>query len=454
MAGREMPGHPVRPNPLVLDGFLSFRPGCTSESPLPPDSDFLLPRSHPRTPGGSRHHSTRGGGLDANTVLVLGVALVVGLTVGSVPLVDVLRARSALRSALTSADGGNTESHRVPPGPDDLDPYQLALLCGGPVRVGETALMDAFLHGRIRQHRQQPHEGVLTLLGPSRHHLHEKDLVRRDLVKAFRGRAGVSAREVVSRVATGRGTARHRAELAEAGLIVDSPRLRRSLRAREKAAGTIRRMRPLGSLVAATGAGTLLLARTNTMPWALLVAGLSAVVALMVAKTVMSASGGPVLRPNTCLGNRVVEAARERYGPSTDLLPVDTRLHSGMTRDQAIRCTAVVGFRALRGLASARYDASRYDGGTGGEFIARGDATVSTGQIEPTSLEVLGAFAERCQSPPGGGKGDSSGEGWGGIISSDTESSGVSGESGGLGGGFGGGWGGDGSSDGGGGGGD
>lgn len=386
--------------------------------------------------------------MDDDTVLVLGTALLVGLAVGGAPLVTVLRAGLVLRSALRSAADGNADPGDVAPDPDDLDPHELALLCGGPVRVGETALMDAFLHGRIRQ---QPFGGLLTLVGPSRHPFHEKNLVRRDLVKALRGRAGVSAREVVSRVATGRGVGRHRAKLVEAGLIVDSPRLRKSLRAREKAARTIRRMRLLGLLVGAAGASALLLARTDTA-WAALVAGTAAVVALTVARAVMSASGGPVPRPNTSLGNKVVEVARERYGPSSDLLSVGTRLHGGMTRDQAIRCTAVVGFRALRGFAPSRYDGSRYDGGAGGESVARGDAAASTGQIEPTSLESVGAFAERCQSSSGGGRGDSSGEGWGGgIVFSGTE---ASGDSGGLGGGLGGGWsGGGGSSDGGGGGG-
>lgn len=165
--------------------------------------------------------------------LYLVVALVVGLAVGSVPLPAILYGRSALRAALREAD----KSRRIPPDPDDLHPNELALLSGGPVRVGETAIMDAFLDDRIRR---QSAGGFLTLVGRLRPYPHEKDLVRKGLVSAFRNRVGVGAREILRKVVAGRGVERLRTDLAASGLIVDSPALRRALGRRARTPGTIR----------------------------------------------------------------------------------------------------------------------------------------------------------------------------------------------------------------------
>ncbi|MFC9085711.1 TIGR04222 domain-containing membrane protein [Nocardiopsis dassonvillei] len=390
-------------------------------------------------------------------------ALIVGLVVGGVPLSAVLRGASALRSALRRP----ALTHQSPPDPDELEPNELALLAGGPVRVGETAVMDAFLRGRIRQ---QPAGGLFTLVGPSRPYTHEKDAVRRELVKVFRKRVGVSALEMLHRIVSGRGVEKLRTGLAESDLIVDSPRLRRALRRRERAPRTIRRMRSVAVLAAAAGAAVLFLVEPGAVALGLLVAGLSALAALVAAQVVMAATGGPSLSPNTPAGNAVLELARQRYGAletgSTGTDSTGTHPTDAMTRDHAIRYTAVTGFRSLRASASrrqvgrARSDqesaqvqqdpvpVAAHAGGDGpGDTAGTGGA-----DSESVDLETLCLFAELCQGSGGSDDRSVGNEGWGGDFGHYGDGGGWGGGDGGSGGsGSGGGWGG---GDGGGGGGD
>lgn len=426
--------------------------------------------------------------MDTSVVLPLAAALLAGLVIGGIPLLTVLNGGSALKAALRRS----ASDHRALPDPDELEPNALALLAGGPVRVGETAVMDAFLHGRIRQ---QSAGDFFTLVGPSRPYTHEKDSVRRELVRVFRKRVGVSALEMLRRVVTGQGVQKLRKELAKADLVVDSPQLRQALRRRESVPRTIRWRRAVSLLVAAGSAAVFFLVEPSTIALGLLVGGLAASAALVVAQVVMKATGGASLSPNTPAGNAVLELARQRYGAagtgstgtdsggtdsistgsggtnSTVASPTAVHPADGMTRDQAVRRTAVTGFRALRasasrqqggrtpsvqGSSSARQDSAAVTAPTSGSGGTNGAGGAGDTGSDSVDLETLCSFADLCQgSGASGGRsgGDGSGDdGWGGDFGHHGDGGGWGGGSG-SGGGWGGGDGGSGGGDGGGGGG-
>ena len=365
--------------------------------------------------------------MDGSVVLSLVVGVLAGLVVGGVPLLRAVRGHRGLQRAL-----GRSPGPAAVPDPDELSPNQLAFLAGGPVRVGETVVVDAFLGERIRR---QTARGFFTLVGPSKPYAHEKDPSRRVLVKAFKKRVGVSAREMVRRVVTGRGVDQLRRELVEARLIVDSPEIRAVLEARAGLPRTIRGWRILSLLVAAAGAGVLFLVEPVGAAVGALAGGLTASALLVVAQAVLGATGGPSVLPNTAAGNEVVERARERHGAGSA---------AGMTRDQAVLHTAVTGFRALRDGARAKRsrrsvsaeespvlspDLTAANAGAGGQ----GDAVGGEGLVD---LDALCEFADLCQ---GGSPDDSSGSGSGGGAGGDGWNGGFS-DSGGSG--SGGGWGG------------
>ncbi|GAA1455175.1 TIGR04222 domain-containing membrane protein [Nocardiopsis tropica] len=384
--------------------------------------------------------------MDGSSILFLALGAVAGLLVGGVPLLRVVRGHLGLRAALRRSPGP------VPaPDPDELSPNELAFLAGGPVRVGETAVVDAFLDDRIRS---QAAGGLFTLVGPGIPYAHEKDPARRALVKAFKKRVGISARKMVRRVVTGRGVKQIRRDLVEARLVVDTPEVRAILERRAGLPRTIRVRRVLALLVAAVGAGTFFLVEPTNPGLAALAGGLTASALLVVAQAVLAATGGPAVLPNTAAGDEVVSRARERYGNTTALTTAE------MTRDQAVRRTAVTGFRALRaggrdrsssravsgdGSPAFSPDLTAANAGSGG----LGDAGGGGGVIDQNALCE---FAELCQggtSESGGsggdgwnggfdgsdGSGGSGDGGWGGFGGGSGDSGGGGGDGGGGGGG-------------------
>ncbi|MGW8531069.1 TIGR04222 domain-containing membrane protein [Nocardiopsis sp. NPDC055824] len=377
--------------------------------------------------------------MDGSSILFLVLGAAAGLLVGGVPLLRVVRGHLDLRAALRRSPGP------VPaPDPDELSPNELAFLAGGPVRVGETAVVDAFLGDRIRS---QAARGFFTLVGPGVPYAHEKDPTRRVLVRAFKKRVGVSAREMVRRVVTGRGVEQIRRDLAGSGLIVDTPEVRAILERRAGLPRVIRGRRILSLLVAAVGAGTFFLLEPTNPGLAALAGGLAASALLVAAQAVLAATGGPAVLPNTAAGDEVVSRARERYGNTTALTTAE------MTRDQAVRRTAVTGFRALRagGRDRSSSRAVSEDGSpafspdlTAANAVSGdgGDAGGGGGVIDQDSLCE---FADLCQggtSESGGSDstfgGGSGGDGWnGGFDGSGGGGSGGGWGSGGWGGGSG-----------------
>lgn len=368
--------------------------------------------------------------------LPLLVGLLAGLVVGGGPLLGLLRRQSRLRALVRASPGP-----REVPDPDELTPNELAYLAGGAVRVAETAITDAFLAGRIRR---QNVNGFFTVVGPGKPQAHEKDFARRVLVKAFRKRVGVSAREVVRRVVTSAGVGTLRASLAKDRLTVDSAEVRRLLEARVRAPKVIRRWRFLSLAVAVVGAGLYFATGPGAAAVGALAGGLTASALLVVARAVFLSGGGATVRPTTAAGEEVLALARERYAATS------AQSTGEMTHDQAVRHTAVTGFRTLRAAAPSR-SASRSVSGQGSAEYSPALTTADTGggaggwggtgTVHPDSLCELADLCQNGSSSHGGSDGD----GWGGSGGD----SGWSGSGGDSGGGWGG-WGGDGGSGGGG----
>ncbi|GAB2490133.1 TIGR04222 domain-containing membrane protein [Nocardiopsis aegyptia] len=369
--------------------------------------------------------------MDSSTVVSLVIAVVAGLVVGVIPLLTVLRSRAALNAAIKRTPSVS------PPHPDELKPEELAYLAGGPVRVAETVIMDLYLSGRIRQ---QDARGFFTLVGPSAPFTHEKSLIRRTIIRGFRDRVGLTAREMIRRSMSSGGMIAIADGLKASRLRVDSPGLGRLLASREKVPSRISWMRTL-SLLVGIGAGAFhLLVDPGPVSLGLLVGGLFASAMLSVDKAVLDSTGGAALTATTPAGRTVVAEAEERYkvvAQSTDELD----------RESAVRCTAVTGFRALREAAPAvnrsrptprTSSASGSSGGTG-----------NTGGVHASSvddgirMESLCGFAEDCQGEIGGSGSGSGSDGWGGGFGGGDGSSG-SGDGGSGGGGDSGGGGGDG----------
>ncbi|MFI6575065.1 TIGR04222 domain-containing membrane protein [Nocardiopsis sp. NPDC050513] len=366
--------------------------------------------------------------------LMAAAAVVAGAVVGGSPLVAVLRSRAAIRSAIRRGPGPGT-----PPDPDELTPAELGYLLGGAVRAAEVAVTDAFLSGRVRQ---QSAGGFFTLVGPRQSYLSEKDPLRRAILRAFRDRVGVGAREMVRRVVTGRAVDGLRDGLVRRGLIVDSPEIRELL--------AHRRRRARSANVVIGGAFTLAVvllvlgsAATLGVAWLTAVGCMGAVGGALAVRVVVAATGGANPSTTTPAGTAVAAEARRRYTAS-----------GAMSRDRALRHTAVTGFRSLRAATSSPGRARTSLKRPAADRSSSGDAvpTVSADASSQTyDLHVLCSFAELCQGSSSSAGGSSSGDGWGGGFETGSGGGGGFG-SGGDGGG--GGWGGFGGGDSGGGGGD
>ncbi|WP_082376009.1 TIGR04222 domain-containing membrane protein [Nocardiopsis sp. NRRL B-16309] len=364
--------------------------------------------------------------MDGSTVVSLVIAVVAGLAVGAVPLLTVLRSRAALNAAI-----GRTPAVS-PPDPDDLDPEELAYLAGGPVRVAETVVMELHLSGRIRH---QAAQGFFTLVGPSTPYTHEKSLIRRTIIRGYRDRTGLTAREMIRRAMGSGGMIAIADGLKASRLRVDAPGLSRLLASREKVPSRIRWMRALSLLVGVAAGVFHFLVEPGAVSLGFLVGGFVALVALSVAKAVLDATGGATLLATTPAGRAVVAQAGERY-------EVEAQSTAELDRAVAVRFTAVTGFRALRGVATAttrtrpaRRHTSPAPGSSGGTVNSGGaESTIDDG----VRLQSLCAFAETCQGETGGAGSSSGGDGWGGSFSGGGDVSGGS-DSGGGGWSFGGG---------------
>lgn len=367
--------------------------------------------------------------MDGSTLVSVVIAVVAGLVVGVIPLLTVIRSRVALNAAIKRTPAWS------PPDPDELAPEELAYLAGGPVRVAETVIMDLYLSGRIR-HQAAP--GFFTLVGPSTPYVHEKSLIRRAIIRAYRDRLGLTAREMMRRAMAGSGMIDIADGLKASRLRVDSPGLSRLLVSREQVPSLIRWMRTLSVLVGVVSGGFYLVEPGNVF-LGLLVGGFAASVMLSVDKAVLDSTGGAVLLATTPAGRAVVAEAKDRYG-------VVAQSTAELDRESAVRYTAVTGFLALRdavpGEIRPRSAPSRTSSAPGSSGGVGDSGTVESSIDDGIRLESLCGFAEVCQGETGGSGSSSGGDGWGDSGGGDSDSNSGSGDSGGGGGDGGGGGGG------------
>ncbi|WP_304453871.1 TIGR04222 domain-containing membrane protein [Nocardiopsis sp. YSL2] len=348
--------------------------------------------------------------MDGSTLVSLVIAVVVGLVVGVIPLQTVIRSRAALNNAVKRTPSVS------PPDADDLKPEELAYLAGGPVRVAETIIMDLYLSGRIRH---QAPRGFFTLVGPVTPYVHEKSLIRRTIVLAYRDRSGLTAQEMIRRATTSGGMIALADGLKASRLRADSLGLSRLLASREKVPSRITWMRTLSLLVGIV-AGGFYFVEPGTVSLGLLVGGFFASAMLSVDKAVLDSTGGATLLTTTPAGRAVLARAEERY-------KVVAQSTKELDRDLAVRYTAVTGFRALREAVPGAYrssSASRHTSAAPGPSGGIGD----TGVVEPSNddavhLESLCGFAEVCQGGTGGSGTSSGGDGWGGMFTGGGNSS-------------------------------
>ncbi|MFV2197437.1 TIGR04222 domain-containing membrane protein [Nocardiopsis sp. LOL_012] len=299
-------------------------------------------------------------------------ALALALVITVPPLVTVLRSAEALRLARTRVP----ESSRPSP-PEDLTPLHLGYLAGGAVRTAEVALMEARLHGRVCAPTR---DGFLALVGPDEPRTSEKEKIRRDIVRAFRGRAAIGGRELMRHAVASRGIDRVRSQLHARRLIVDSPELRASLAARARLRGVFLRLFAVALVAVVTGF-CLDVSAVASGGWgtALLTGGITTGAVVAFTRLALGLSGG--LRPsvNTPAGDAVLAESAERY-PASET----------MDTDHALRHTALAGFRALR-LAASPWSRSR-------EAAAQDMAAAPS---ETCALGAVHRFAEVCQGPFG-----------------------------------------------------
>lgn len=242
------------------------------------------------------------------------------------------------RAVLAHAIAGTPRPAALPP-PWRLTPTELAYLVAGPDRAAEVALVGAFLMARIRMRERS---GSFTIVGPPYPYFHERDPLRHDLVATFRERTEADARRIIANVTDGRGMDWLRGDLVQAGLVGDSMEWRRAARDRAELPRTLRLRLPAAWTATAVGAVTYLVGGPAPVGFGLLAWGLASGLMLLLVAAVVQAGGGSRPLGLTECGRRVASQARSAYDLS--------KLAQGrdLTRDEALRYTAVSGFGELR----------------------------------------------------------------------------------------------------------
>ncbi|MGW5877884.1 TIGR04222 domain-containing membrane protein [Nocardiopsis terrae] len=262
-----------------------------------------------------------------------------GLAAGAFPFFRVFTANRSIR-----AEVAVVPEPKLPLTPEDLTPAELAYLVGGATRVGEVAFMDLFLSGRIRR---QVRSGFFTLVGPSNAYVTEKDPVRRDLVKAFRDRTGLTARGLIQTATSSRGIDRVREKLADRSLIARSEGLAKVL-ADFHSGGWISRVLAYSG-VALFAVGVVLTNAYERDAWTVALAVLGGVLAVLggLARGLYLGHGGRNASTATAAGKRLLGAATDTY----EAAAAEGRT---MGREEALRYTAVLGISRMGREASPR----------------------------------------------------------------------------------------------------
>lgn len=341
-----------------------------------------------------------------------------GLAASVFPLIKVFRASRSISSAISAVPAPKRK-----PEPDDLTPPELAYLVGGATRVGEVALMDLFLTGRIRRQRRG---GFFTLVGPSNAYVTEKDQVRRDLVKAFKNRTGLTARGMIQAATFSRGIDRVREKLAERRLIAHSGELTKVLADLHDGGWVAQKLSYAGSALVV--AGVVLMSVQDPNAWTIALTVLGGVLAVVngLALGVYLSRGGRNVSTRTAAGRELVRDAESAYA-------INGAEGRAMVREVALGYTAVVGLNRMGREAEPR-ERGR---GHGQERVGSGDDAVRvvthTGSAQVIE-ESPGRVGEETPVPREGFELD-----WGSLceiadlcaVSGDSGGSGASGSGGG-----------------------
>jgi uncharacterized protein (TIGR04222 family) len=262
-----------------------------------------------------------------------------GLVLGAFPLVKVVNAGRLIGAAVSAVP----EPKRQPE-PEDITPPEIAYLVGGATRVGEVALMDLFLSGRIRR---QARGGFFTLVGPSNAYVTEKDQVRRDLVKAFRDRTGLTARGMIQTATFSRGIDRVRERLAERRLIAHSSELIKVFADHHDGGWLAQRLSLAGSALVV--AGLVLMSAYEQNGWTIALTVLGGVLSVVngLAWGLYLGRGGRNASTSTTAGRKLVRQAQLGYA-------VSGAGGRPMVREVALRYTAVVGLGRMSREAGPR----------------------------------------------------------------------------------------------------
>ncbi|WP_017601350.1 hypothetical protein [Nocardiopsis lucentensis] len=328
--------------------------------------------------------------MDAGIIIALVAGVCAGTAIGVRPLTVRLTGGVARRD-------GTGAPCRDPPG--RAHPYELAYLAGEPgrehVRLGEVALMELFLTGRIRAQTEMeargnrgsgaPDGASLTLVGGDAGSPRpgDPDPIQHHLLSLIRSHTGMPALFLVDDVPGAEADGVRRG-LVDRGLSTRSAAFAGLLHRRKDASGSA-----LATLLGSVALTTVLLftASTGDGPgaadwWIVLVlsAGATAVLLSLTALGRVGEAGGAAVTPVTAAGASLLAGAREPYG-------VPPPGAGRVTLSQALRHTAVLGFRDLQrvpGRESVLCAPSvRTDGAQGSE--------------RTHGFEELSAFARRCQ---------------------------------------------------------
>lgn len=356
------------------------------------------------------------------------------------PLVRVFKAGRSLSAAVSAVPGRKRQ-----PRPEHLTPPELAYLVGGATRVGEVALMDLFLSGRIRRRTR----GVFfTLVGPPNAYVTEKDQVRRDLLKAFKDRTALTARGVIQAATFSRGIDRVREKLAGRRLIAHSDELVKVLADFRDGGRYAKKLFYVGWGLTAAGVVLMMAQEVNDWTSVLTVLGGVIVVVNGLALALYLVRGGRNASASTAAGRELVRKAKRTYA-------ISGTAGRAMVREVALSYTAVVGLGRMRRAARPRQH-DRVGDGDAAVWVVTDSGTAEVveesphreGEQTPEPPEGFelhwGSLCEIADICSVGWNSGASGwdgwDGWGGSIFSGGQGRGDSGDSsGGDGGGGGGG---------------
>lgn len=272
-------------------------------------------------------------------VLIPFLGALLGLAIGAFPLLKVFNASRSISAAISAVPVPKRQ-----PEPEDLTPPELAYLVGGATRVGEVSLMDLFLSGRIRR---QTRGGFFTLVGPSNAYVTEKSQVRRDIVKAYKDRTGLTARGMIQIATFSRGIDLVRRRLAERRLIAHSGELTKVLADHHDGGYASQKLSYAGWTTFAVGVVLLSVYGQNEWLMALTVLGGVLAVVNGVAWGLYLGRGGRNVSTKSAAGRELVREVERSYA-------VSGAGGQPMVREMALRYTAVVGLGRMGRQAGPR----------------------------------------------------------------------------------------------------